>query len=339
VIARQGASTIVSCPPLQARANATLGRFDAPRSNGKYCGAPRTSYRRPTVSDSARWAGMSPHAGSCANAAMAEGASEIVPTGWLWGSSGSPPWLAPGWLGAAGPPGHPPRRKGGVKRLRSFLIGPRDRLWDGVHSTWQIAILQGSPMTDSTSSCQRSRSWPRRALLFSVAASLALDALPAAAQASPRSQVAGSFCANVSAASVAAIVGHSVPAGLPSTFHVKASKANDGISAVVRSCTYGSPTSLAGIAKDVYLSSEVASRPLTGNDLKNALSEAQKLKFKFTPYSGLGMRAFSYTFTEGSITAEVIAAINGTKIYEAGVYTKALALSKLASLVRLAETI
>ena len=164
-------------------------------------------------------------------------------------------------------------------------------------------------------------------------------ALPAAAQASPRPQVSGSFCANVSAASVSAIVGHSVPAGTPSTDHLKATKANDGISSVVRTCTFGSLSSLAGLAKVVFLAYEVASRPLTAADLKKALSEAQKLKFKFTPYSGLGMPAFSYTFTEASITAEVIAAINGANIYEASVYTKALPFSKLASLVRLAETI
>ena len=55
------------------------------------------------------------------------------------------------------------------------------------------------------------------------------------------------------------------------------------------------------------------------------------------PYSGLGMTAYYFTYTEGSIMSQGIAAINGTRIYSAGIFTKTPAKSKLAALVRLAE--
>jgi hypothetical protein len=144
------------------------------------------------------------------------------------------------------------------------------------------------------------RSSRRRALLLGTVVALALVAVPAVAQASPRTELVSSYCNKVSTASVSAIVGHSVPAGSFSTYKVKATKANHEISAVVSSCTYGTETSLAALAKDVILSLEVTSKPLTGAELQLALNQAEKLKFKikFTPYSGLGMTAFYYTFTE-----------------------------------------
>ena len=85
---------------------------------------------------------------------------------------------------------------------------------------------------------------------------------------------------------------------------MKATKANHEISTVVSSCTYGAETSLAALAKDVVLSLEVTSRPLTGADLQYSLSQAEKLKMKFTPYSGLGMVAYYYTFTQSGITTQ-----------------------------------
>jgi hypothetical protein len=165
------------------------------------------------------------------------------------------------------------------------------------------------------------RSSRRRALLLGTVVALGLVAVPATAQASSRQELASSYCSKVSAASVSAIVGHSVPAGSFSTYKVKATKTNDEISGVVSSCTYGAVTSVAALAKDV----------------KYALSQAEKLKIKFTPYSGLGMTAFYYTFTETGITIQGMDAIAGTKSYSAGIYTKTPAISKLASLVRLAE--
>lgn len=175
-------------------------------------------------------------------------------------------------------------------------------------------------------------------LLFSTTVALGLVAVPTAAQASSLPALATSACSKVSAASVAAVVGHSVPAGTLFTHNLKATKANDGISAVVTSCFYGSVGSLAALGKDVILGIEVTSKPLTGSELKHALSQAQALAFKFTPYSGLGMNAFYYTITEAGIPPiQGISAIDGTTVYSAALYTKIPAVSKLAALVRLAE--
>ena len=100
----------------------------------------------------------------------------------------------------------------------------------------------------------------------------------------------------MSAASVSAIVGYTVPTASPFTDHIKPTKANSGISAVVSTCTYGTET-FAALAKTVVLSLEVTSRPITGAELKTLLAQAQKLKMKLTSYHGLGMTA--YTLTEG----------------------------------------
>ena len=175
-----------------------------------------------------------------------------------------------------------------------------------------------------------------RALLFTVLV-IGLGSVPAVAHASSRTERASSFCSKVSAASVSAIIGHSVPAGTPFTDKVKATKLNHEISAVVSSCTYGAVTSTAALAKDVLLSLEVTSRPLTGADLKYSLSQAEKLKITFTPYAGLGVQAFYYTFAESGITVQGMIAIVGKTNYSAGVYTRVPAKSKLAALVRLAE--
>jgi hypothetical protein len=196
-------------------------------------------------------------------------------------------------------------------------------------------------MTSSTASNLPNRpayhSSRRRALLLGTVVALGLVAVPAVAQASLRQAPASSFCSKVSAASVSAIVGHSVPAGSFSTYKGKATKTNDEISSVVSSCSYGAVTSIALLAKVVVLSVDVTSRPLTGADLEYALSQAQKLKIKFTPYSGLGMTAFYYTFTTGGIPIQGMDAISGTTSYSAGIYTKTPAMSTLAALVKLAE--
>jgi hypothetical protein len=110
---------------------------------------------------------------------------------------------------------------------------------------------------------------------------LGLVAVPTVAQASARPALATSSCSKVSAASVAAVVGHSVPAGTWSTHKLKATRDNDEISAVVTTCVYGSVTSLAGLGKDVVVGLEVTSKPLTGTELKHALSQVQALKFKW----------------------------------------------------------
>ena len=181
------------------------------------------------------------------------------------------------------------------------------------------------------------RSLGSRALVFSATVALGLVAVPIAAQASPLPALAASTCAKVSAASVAAVVGHTVPAGTLSTNNLKPTRADDEVSAVVTSCIYGSVTSLTALGKDVVVGFEVTSRALTGTELMRSLSQAQVLKFVFKPYAGLGMKAFYYIFTDGSIPIQGIAAIDGTKIYSSALYTKTPAVAQLAALVRLAE--
>ncbi len=182
------------------------------------------------------------------------------------------------------------------------------------------------------------RSSRRPALLLATVVALGLVAVPATAQASSLTKVKSSYCSKVSAAAVSAIVGHSVPAGSPSTDIIKATKANHGISAVVSSCIYEVGTGVAALANDVVLSLEVTSSPLTAAEFQSGLSQAAKLKIKFTPYSGFAkMTAFYYTYTLSGIFIQGMVAISGTNNYSAGIYTKTPAISTLAALVKLAE--
>jgi hypothetical protein len=125
---------------------------------------------------------------------------------------------------------------------------------------------------------------------------VALTLVPVATvvQASPLPARAASTCSKVSAASVAKVVGHPVPPGTLSINHLKPTKADDEVSAVVTSCIYGSVTSLKALSKDVVVGFEVTSKALTGTELMRSLKQAQALKFVFTPFAGLGMKAFYY---------------------------------------------
>ena len=58
------------------------------------------------------------------------------------------------------------------------------------------------------------------------------------------------------------------------------------------SCTYGSETSVAALAKTVGLVYEVTSKPLTTAELKKGIAQAQKLSMSVVPYSGLGLPAY-----------------------------------------------
>lgn len=175
-------------------------------------------------------------------------------------------------------------------------------------------------------------------LFLGVVGTALIAVTPSVAEASsgPELSAAG-MCHQVSAASVAAIVGFSVPAATPAADNLKATKQNDEISAAVTSCTYGSETSLAALAKTVGLVYEVTSKPLTTAELKKGISQAQKLSMSLVPYSGLGLPAVYYTFTEGGVLTQGITGLSGKKEYGAFVYTKAVSKSQLAALVRLAE--
>ena len=121
---------------------------------------------------------------------------------------------------------------------------------------------------------------------------------------------------------MAAVVGHPVPAGTLSINHLKPTKADDEVSAVVTTCIYGSVTSLKALSKVVVVGFEVTSKALTGTELMRSLKQAQALKFVFAPYAGLGMKAFYHSFTDGSIPIQGIVAIDGTTIYSSGAVHK-----------------
>jgi len=175
-------------------------------------------------------------------------------------------------------------------------------------------------------------------LLLGIAGTTVLAAAPGVAQASSGPELsAPAICHKVSAASVSAIVGFSVPAATASAINLKPTKENDEISAVVTSCTYGSETSLAALPKTVGLIYEITSRPLTAADLKKGLAQGQKLNINLVPYSGLGLSAFYYTFTVGGVPTQGITGLSDKNEYGAFVYTKAVSKSKLAALVKLAE--
>jgi hypothetical protein len=175
-------------------------------------------------------------------------------------------------------------------------------------------------------------------LFFGVVGTALIAVTPSVAEASsgPELSAAG-MCHQVSAASVAAIVGFSVPAATAAADNLKATKQNDEISAAVTSCTYGSETSVAALAKTVGLVYEVTSKPLTTAELKKGISQAQKLSMSVVPYSGLGLPAIYYTFTNEGVFTQGITGLSGKKEYGAFVYTKAVSKSELAALVRLAE--
>jgi len=176
------------------------------------------------------------------------------------------------------------------------------------------------------------------ALFLSLVGATVLAATPGAAEASARPDLsAAGMCHEVSAASVGAIVGFSVPAAKASADNLKATKENDEISAAVTSCVYGSETSVAALAKTVGLVYEVTSRALTTAELKKGISQAPDLNMTFVPYSGLGLPAIYYTFSESGVFTQGITGLNGKKEYGAFVYTKAVSKSELAALVRLAE--
>jgi hypothetical protein len=195
-------------------------------------------------------------------------------------------------------------------------------------------------MTTRTRSSRHARAGYRCAqasavlLGFTTAASL-FAAPVAGASSAPKSSEG--ICSKISTASVSAIVGYKLPAPSGDTITLPATKKNDEISSVVTSCAYGSETSLAALPKDVILDYSVTSRPLTASEIKKGLAQAQQLKMTFVPFSGLGVRAYYYSFTESGITIQGLTAFEGTKDYGAATYSKLTSKSQLTSLVRLAE--
>lgn len=197
------------------------------------------------------------------------------------------------------------------------------------------------------------RSLRTRALLVGIVGISGLIAFPAVSEAASRAAVAtqghqlvaratrprsSSVCSAVSAASVSAIVGYSVPAGTPGTYKIAASKTNDEISGVVTSCTFGAETNLAALEKDVTLEVEVTSKSMTSSEMQKAIALADKTSgIKITPYSGLGVPGFYFSLTDGGITGQGITGVVGTRSFGASLETKTLSMSKLATLAKLAD--
>jgi len=148
-----------------------------------------------------------------------------------------------------------------------------------------------------------------------------------------------SICGKVSAASVSAIIGYKVPASSGTTFNIKPTKANYEISGTNTICTYGSAKSMAALLKDVSLSIEVISKPLTTAEMQQSIEKASKTaKIKFSAYSGLGVPGFYFSVTEAGITGQGITGIaNGTHFFSADVESKNVSKSTIAALAKLAE--
>jgi hypothetical protein len=162
---------------------------------------------------------------------------------------------------------------------------------------------------------------------------------PAAASTANTSK-ATQVCGKVSASSVSSIVGYSVPAGVGISLRAPATKENDYISGTTIDCTFGASKSLATIKKSVNLDIETVSKSVNASELKKLVDKQQSttgLKVKIVPYPGLGSESFLMSFSEGGITAEtLVTAESGTHLVGATVESK-LSVSKLASLVKLAE--
>jgi hypothetical protein len=187
------------------------------------------------------------------------------------------------------------------------------------------------------------RSLWSRTLLSGIAGASGLLALPAVAQAASTTT---SVCNNVSAAAVSSIIGYVVPPGTLYTLHLKATPANFQTSAVETTCTYGAQTSIAALTKDVTLSFEVLSKPLTASEIQQSLAKLStlSLKIKITAYSGLGVPGWYFTETStskvpGVPNAEGLSGsiAGGAQEFGVSVETQSLPLAKLAALAKLAE--
>jgi hypothetical protein len=193
-----------------------------------------------------------------------------------------------------------------------------------------------------------------RVLLAGVAGVIALVGVPTIAQAASRSgeAIAGpraasgtpaphssSICDKVSAASISSIIGYKVPAGTASTFTVKPSADNYETSGTNTVCTYGTASSMSALLKDVSLSYEVISKPITAAEEEQSIKKAEKgTKFTFTPYTGLGVPGFYFSLSEAGITGQGITGVqNGTHFFGASVESKTISKSALAALAKLAE--
>jgi hypothetical protein len=153
--------------------------------------------------------------------------------------------------------------------------------------------------------------------------------------------MSAAICKNVSAASVSAIVGYTVPAPTYNFIKTPATKKNFEISGVTGVCTYGKETSAATILKAVNLEVEITSKPFTIAEAKADISSVEaatkSLHFKISTYTGLGTPAYYFSLSDGGYFGQGISAIDGTTFYGASVSQKSISIGKVASLAKLAE--
>jgi hypothetical protein len=173
----------------------------------------------------------------------------------------------------------------------------------------------------------------RKIGLAGVAIGTCLAAAPAASAAS------SDVCSKISPSQVSAIVGYKVPAGVGETTKIPASKATDGISGSVTTCTFGHETSPAALRKVVVLETETTSKPFTLDELKSQLAKSSELSkgVKLVPYSGLGEPGFYFKLSLGGIKAQGVAGYSGSRSEAADVFTSALPKAKLGQLAKLAQ--
>lgn len=155
------------------------------------------------------------------------------------------------------------------------------------------------------------------------------------------SAFSAAICKNVSAASVSAIVGYTVPAPTYYSIKVPATKKNFYISGVSASCTYGKETNTASILKAVTLDVEITSKPFTPAEVKEEISSVESTSklfhFKIKAYSGLGTPAFYFSLSDAGYFGQGISSISGTTFFGASVSNKNISIGTVAALAKLAE--
>jgi hypothetical protein len=146
----------------------------------------------------------------------------------------------------------------------------------------------------------------------------------------PRS---ASVCNKVSAAAVAAIVGHPAPAQTAedSSKQYSAAETGVGVPGVVTACLYGS-------GGTYILQFTSATKPLTVSGVEKVIkaSATASDQLKFTSYSGLGVPGFGVTSVSSGTRTEEIAGVVGKTVFSAGT-SNSLTVSKLAALAKLAK--
>lgn len=118
-------------------------------------------------------------------------------------------------------------------------------------------------------------------------------------------------CSNVSAASVSAAVGWTVPAPYAETHDIKPSAPDGDIAFVETECVYGTPTSSSGVAQVVTLCYAVASKYFTPAQVHAVIEiDLAEVSGAVVPFDGLGFPAWYYTASESGWTEHGVAGLS-----------------------------